>query len=218
MSVRLREVPLYFYLYTENLGWSNQCYITPIRQIFRAWLGVSGWFFFAEWLTAKGCFAAPWRVHFLWHLIRLWIFPCQRLRIELIILEEYWFTKIKLSLGCPRKASFFIIRTGNLQRNSFSFWTVIYQLFRWIFRTWSGSVKVTFVRSAWPYDAVCCFAWSPFPGCCSMFLHIPLSKIYYDLLSAVQGSMSCFWKFNLLFFFKFYRRPKDGNFDKLALW
>ena len=59
---------------------------------------------------------------FLRHLIRLVIFPCQSLRIELIILDEYWFTKIKLALGCPRKTSFFIIiRTDNLQRESFSF-------------------------------------------------------------------------------------------------
>ena len=59
--------------------------------------------------------------YFFWHLIKLWIFPYQWLRIELIILDEYWFTKTKLALACPRKASFFIIRIDNLQRNSFSF-------------------------------------------------------------------------------------------------
>ena len=99
----------------------NQCYITPIRQIFRAWLGAWGWFSFEQWLTAKGRFAASWRIHFFWHLIRLWIFPCKRLRTELIILNEYWFTKTKLALACPRKVSLFIIRTDNLQQNSFSF-------------------------------------------------------------------------------------------------
>ena len=68
----------------------------------------------------KRLFCCSLRVHFLWHLIILWIFPCQSLRIELIVLDEYWFTQTKLALGCPRKVSFFIIRTDNLQRNSFS--------------------------------------------------------------------------------------------------
>ena len=112
----------YFYHYTENLGWTEpMLYMLPIRRIFRTWLGAWVWFSFVEWLTAKGCFAAPWRVYFLWLLIRLWIFPYQSLRIELIILDEYWFTKTKLVLGRPRKASFLIIRTDHLRRNSFSF-------------------------------------------------------------------------------------------------
>ena len=98
-----------------------------------------------------------------WHLIRLWIFPCQSLRIELIISNECWFKKTKLALGCPRKASFFSIITDNLQRNSFSFINnYLPTIFRWIFRTWSGSGMVTFPRSGWPCDTVSCFVWSPF--------------------------------------------------------
>ena len=53
--------------------------------------------------------------------ISLWIFPSQSLSIELIILDEYWFTTTKFVLGCPRKASFFIIRTDKQQRDCFSF-------------------------------------------------------------------------------------------------
>ena len=79
-----------------------------------------GWFPPVEWLTTKGCIAAPWRVHSLWYPISLWIFPRQSLRIELIILDEYWLAKTKPVLGCLRKASFFIIRTDNLQWNFFS--------------------------------------------------------------------------------------------------
>ena len=86
---------LTFYLYSifisiqKILDELNQRYITPIRQIFKAWLGAWGWFSFAKWLTAKGCFATPWRVHCSWHLIRLSIFPCQTLRIQLITIDEY---------------------------------------------------------------------------------------------------------------------------------
>ena len=120
---------------------------------------------------------------FFWHLIRLLIFSSQRLRNELIILDEYWFTKIKLALGCPRKGRTSLELTNN-NGIPFPFKTIMYRLFRWIFRTWSGSGIVTFARSGWPCDAVCCFVWSPFPGCRSIFLHIPLSKIYNDLLSA----------------------------------
>ena len=79
----------------------NQCYITPIKQIFMTRIGAWGWFSFAEWLTAQGCFPAPLRLYFVWHLIRLLIFPYQNLRIELIKLDEYSFTETKLALGCP---------------------------------------------------------------------------------------------------------------------
>ena len=82
-------------------SWMNR--ISAILCLLDEYLGTGfgawGWFFFAKWLTAKSCFAAPWRVHFIWHLIRLVIFPCQSLRIELIILNEYWFIKTKLALG-----------------------------------------------------------------------------------------------------------------------
>ena len=128
------------------------------------------------------------------------------------ILEDYWFTKIKLSSGCPRKASFFIIRTGNLQRNSFSFRTVIYQLFRWIFRTRSGSGKVTFV-------------WYCLLFCVESLSWVPLNvSTYSSIKDLLWSAFGCtrkyvlFLKIYLIILFKFYRRPKDGNFDKLALW
>ena len=117
---------LTFYLYSIFISIQkifdelNQCYIMPISQIFSAWIGAWGWFSFREWLTTKGCFTATWGVHFFCHLVMLWIFSSQSLRIEMIILDEYWFTKKKPALGCPRKASFFIIRTDNLQRYFFS--------------------------------------------------------------------------------------------------
>ena len=82
-------------------SWMNR--ISAILCLLDEYLGTGfgawGWFSFAKWLTAKSCFAAPWRAHFIWHLIRLVIFPCQSLRIELIILNEYWFIKTKLALG-----------------------------------------------------------------------------------------------------------------------
>ena len=90
---------LFLSLYRKS--WMNR--ISAILCLLYEYLGTGfgawGWFSFAKWLTAKSCFAAPWRVHFIWHLIRLVIFPCQSLRIELIILNEYWFIKIKLALG-----------------------------------------------------------------------------------------------------------------------
>ena len=53
---------LTFYLYSIFISIQkifdelNQCYIMPISQIFRAWIGAWGWFSFREWLTTKGCF------------------------------------------------------------------------------------------------------------------------------------------------------------------
>ena len=51
----------YFISIQKILDELNHSYITPIRQILRTRPGAWGWFSFAEWLTAKGCFAAPWR-------------------------------------------------------------------------------------------------------------------------------------------------------------
>ena len=69
--------PLTFYLYSIFISIQkifdelNQCYIMPISQIFRAWIGAWGWFSFREWLTTKGCFTATWGVHFFCHLVML---------------------------------------------------------------------------------------------------------------------------------------------------
>ena len=80
---------LFLSLYRKS--WMNR--ISSILCLLGEYLGTGfgawGWFPFAKWLTAKSCFAAPWRVHFIWHLIRLVIFPCQSLGIELVILNEY---------------------------------------------------------------------------------------------------------------------------------
>ena len=56
-----------------------------------------------------------------------------------------------------------------------------------------------------------------------MFLHIALSNLYYDLLSTVFGKCVLFLKVEIIIqtfgsLFQTAVFPKDGNFDKLALW
>ena len=196
---------LTFYLYSvfipkhKILDELNQCYITPIRKLFRVWLGAWGWFPFAEWVTGKSFFAAPWRVHFLWHFIRFWIFPWQSLRIELIIKAENWFTKTKLTFRCPRR------------RVSFSLELAIYNGIPFLFKQISSNYLDEYlgrglilgwwllhgVADFWMLSAV--LSGVSFLGAAQCFYILLYQTIIMICFRLCSESVSCFWKWKLLF-------------------